>query len=138
MCRIGQDLTALNMGEEKGGGKLASGAKNLEEWYTKVVEGVESLQEDVDRLEPTAPEERQAVRRGNDGDMQPRRKRNGDSGVVEGRQRRGAGNAGGGLRNRSSRGVRMGSDCGAGLLNTPRLPFSTLHCCFVLYAFILI
>ncbi|CAB1101501.1 unnamed protein product [Ectocarpus sp. CCAP 1310/34] len=38
--RLGEDLVAFNMGDEKEGGKWKESAKNPEVWYNKVEDGV--------------------------------------------------------------------------------------------------
>ncbi|CAB1102055.1 unnamed protein product [Ectocarpus sp. CCAP 1310/34] len=62
MSRLGEDLVAFNMGDEKEGGKWKESATDPEVWYNKVEDGAAWLMRKLHRQEAEASAKRQHVR----------------------------------------------------------------------------
>ncbi|CAB1110569.1 unnamed protein product [Ectocarpus sp. CCAP 1310/34] len=90
VSRLGEDLVAFNMGDEKKGVKWKTSAKAPEVWYNKVEDGEAWLLRKWHRQEAEASKKRQRVREAEAESTAisgPKRKRVGDS-AVRGKKRR--------------------------------------------------
>ncbi|CAB1101449.1 unnamed protein product [Ectocarpus sp. CCAP 1310/34] len=68
VSRLGEDLVAFNMGDEKEGGKWKESAKNSEVWYNKVEDGAAWFMRKWHRQEAEATEEKENRRSGGGGE----------------------------------------------------------------------
>ncbi|CAB1121509.1 unnamed protein product [Ectocarpus sp. CCAP 1310/34] len=83
VSRLGEDLVAFNMGDEKEGGKWKVSAKDPEVWYNKVEDGAAWLMRKWHRQEAEASAKRQRARDAEAESMAsgPKRKRAGEAAV---------------------------------------------------------
>ncbi|CAB1106820.1 unnamed protein product [Ectocarpus sp. CCAP 1310/34] len=90
VSRLGEDLVAFNMGDEKEGGKWKESAKNSEVWYNKVEDGAAWFMRKWHRQEAEASAKRQRAREAEAESTTtsgPERKRIGEA-AVGGKKRR--------------------------------------------------
>ncbi|CAB1119668.1 unnamed protein product [Ectocarpus sp. CCAP 1310/34] len=90
VSRLGEDLVAFNMGDEKEGGKWKESAKDPEVWYNKVEDGAAWLMRKWHRQEAEASAKRQRAREAEAESTAisgPKRKRVGEA-AVGGKKRR--------------------------------------------------
>ncbi|CAB1105122.1 unnamed protein product [Ectocarpus sp. CCAP 1310/34] len=90
VSRLGDDLVAFNMGDEKEGGKWKESAKDPEVWYNKVEEGAAWFMRKWHRQEAEASAKRQRAREAEAESTAisgPKRKRAGEA-AVGGKKRR--------------------------------------------------
>ncbi|CAB1118767.1 unnamed protein product [Ectocarpus sp. CCAP 1310/34] len=90
VSRLGEDLVAFNMGDEKEGGKWKESAKDPEVWYNKVEDGAAWFMRKWHRQEAEASAKRQRAREAEAERTTisgPKRKRTGEA-AVGGKKRR--------------------------------------------------
>ncbi|CAB1114952.1 unnamed protein product [Ectocarpus sp. CCAP 1310/34] len=89
VSRLGEDLVAFNMGDEKEGGKWKESAKDSEVWYNKVEDGAAWFMRKWHRQEAEASAKRQRAREAEAESTAsgPKRKRAGEA-AVGGKKRR--------------------------------------------------
>lgn len=90
VSRLGEDLVAFNMGDEKEGGKWKESAKDPEVWYNKVEDGAAWVMRKWHRQEAEASAKRQRAREAEAESTAisgPKRKRVGEA-AVGGKKRR--------------------------------------------------